>query len=234
MRDEVIILDDGRPRARGDLKPRDIRQALGIENAADGPRLGLLHPLDFIKHLSEGRSLRQLRLRQLMVQVVPDLRQGGVTADEVDQGPGTRVATLAQDLNQTDQEILLLLQLVDLPLEGAAAPFIGSMVQRAFDAALDAVPARDHAGTLRGVSLRLRQWQRIYHRTTGQSTRSGRYLELASFTRQACGPDILPPLMGIISGGDPRRGGSQRAFGVGRHKDRRCQVNQSMTEIEGK
>ena len=101
MRHQIVIVDDSRPRTRGDTKARDIRQALRVEDAPQGTRVVPLVDghgrADGVRRLEEVGGPGWLVARQLVVDVPADLRQGGVAADEVDEREGATIAALAQD-----------------------------------------------------------------------------------------------------------------------------------------
>ena len=95
-----------------------------------------------------------------MVYVVADLVEGGIAADEVDQRDGATVAALAKDTDEANQELLLVCKLVDFTFEGAAAAFIGTAVEGAFDFALDTVGAGDGTCALKTLVSRKRMSDR--------------------------------------------------------------------------
>lgn len=164
-----------------------------------------------------------------MVDVVTDLVQRGVTADEVDQGNSATVATLAENADEPDKKILLVGELIDFAFEGAPTTLIGTPVEGTFDFALDAV-GTGHGTCALGTSV----WMLAMEATHWGGGMCKNYLELSSLAGRTGGAYIFPALLGIEGGVGTRRGGSQRArLSIG-HGGRPWWRRMSRDEKDGK
>lgn len=113
-----------------------------------------------------------------MVDIVADFVQRGVTADEVDQGHGATIATLAENADEPDKEVLLVGKLIDFAFQGATTTLIGTPVESTFDFALDAV-GTGHGTCALGTSVLGWQWMRKSWGHVPKITLSFRVLQAA-------------------------------------------------------
>lgn len=113
-----------------------------------------------------------------MVDVVTDLVQRGVTADEVDQGNSATVATLAENADEPDKKILLVGELIDFAFEGAPTTLIGTPVEGTFDFALDAV-GTGHGTCALGTSVWMLAMEATHGGACAKITLSFRVLQAA-------------------------------------------------------
>lgn len=139
MRDEVVVVRDFRPWFGRHLEEWNIREPLRTKDYAARPFFRLLHFMDLLACVFQFWCA--FRVSELVFDTEPDLFQRRVAADQVEQHGDTAVTAFAQSADELNEQVSILFQAIQLPLQNPLAASVFVLVENTFGFMLNAVPA---------------------------------------------------------------------------------------------